>query len=189
MKERRRFFLLQTTGRVLHHLDPTEWVGDIYLLHKASVGLCCSISNTCDNARLQTKASARACKGSHTALVWHDYSVVTKTRPLDIKPTRLPNYGRKQAPWAALVWDGGTTASLLSTEWLACRLQVCWVRFHGGVSFTKQSCESLFHACAAHASANCPHPVSNSHEPLWVIRLLPRHDQRCKGSCSPVERY
>lgn len=139
MKKKRRFFLLQrSTDKVPHHLDPTTWVGYMSnLFRKASAGLCCSNPSNCGNAKASERSlHTRAWKGSHTAFVWHDYSVVKRNRPWETKPTRLPNGGGEGAPWAALAWRW-RGYGFFSLEWRPCRLQECWVAFHRGASFPK----------------------------------------------------
>lgn len=141
-------------------------MGGIYVQPtlQASVWLCCSRPSTCNNARLQKKSlRTRAWKGSHTAFVWHDCSVVKRNRPLGIKPTRLPNQGREGAPRAALVrrWRG---CSFPPWRWMAASLpagNVGWVSRRGFLP-DAEPWEPVL----------CPHR-SRQRKPQSALRSLP----------------
>lgn len=126
----------------------------------------------------------RAHEGSHPALVWHHFSVVKKARLFQIKPTQLPNYGRKLHRVLARRWRGGSASpqrSLLGSQAADMLGMFSWRGF-----FPSQSC-----GCPSHAHTACARQTAcDGQDPHRVICSSHGMGRWAKGAVlCPVEHY
>ena len=129
MKERRKVCQHFFAGeKVRHHFDPTGWVGYMSNLHPKS-NSAVQIPPPGIMPGFRKKPLRKSVKSiPHSSCATRRLSC-DKTRPLEIKPARLPITAGNEHPGLRQYGDGGATAALLGRT---CRLQVCWVRFTEG---------------------------------------------------------